>query len=490
MAVVVVGLVVLAGFHLADFARHLHLGIREKTQQLVEVAVSVLEYYHQQEEHGILSREDAQKRAIDIIKHLRYKEKEYFWIHDRNTRMVMHPYKPELDGTDISGYADPEGVHLFVEMEKAVRESGSGFVEYQWPKPGAEAPVPKVSYVQAFYPWGWTVGSGVYVDEVRTHIIDAMWDDVAVMTVVFALVSYVTWWLGRDITRTTRNVTHVMQRLASGNLDVVVPDTARTDELGQMAEAIDTFRRQEIQLREMNEKVDKAKSEFLSNISHELRTPMHAIMNYASMGVKKLSVEPDDKLNKYFKNIHTAGERLLRIINDLLDLSKMESGKMTYDMALQNFSDVLQYVQSELDTLLKDKDLDLVVQGEHDRWMAEFDKVRMTQVVINVLANAIRFTPSGSQISISMKNTTVDDVAMLECAIADQGAGIPDGELESVFDKFVQSSKTNTHAGGTGLGLSICKQIIDAHHGKIWAEHGKEQGAVFKFSWPVEQPKV
>src|SRR5690606_17952817 len=93
---------------------------------------------------------------------------EYFWINDMHPTMIMHPFKPELDGTDLTDDADPDGKHLFVEFVKAVEAAGAGFVDYQWPKPGADAPQPKISYVAGYEPWGWVIGSGVYVDDVRT----------------------------------------------------------------------------------------------------------------------------------------------------------------------------------------------------------------------------------------------------------------------------------------------------------------------------------
>jgi methyl-accepting chemotaxis protein len=140
---------------------------QDATRQHVEVAFGVLVAAHQQEVSGRLGREQAQALAKETIARLRYEGSEYFWINDMHPRVVMHPIKPELNGQDASGIRDPNGLAVFGAFVARVRESGKGFVAYQWPKPGSERPVDKISYVQGFEPWGWVVGSGIYVGDVR-----------------------------------------------------------------------------------------------------------------------------------------------------------------------------------------------------------------------------------------------------------------------------------------------------------------------------------
>jgi methyl-accepting chemotaxis protein len=137
---------------------------RDATRQTVEVVSGVLRWAHEQEKAGKLPRDQAQQMALRTVATLRYSGEEYFWINDMQPRMLMHPTKPALDGTDIGPMQDPNGQHLFRTMVDTVRQHGQGFVAYQWPKPGSDAPVDKVSYVQGFEPWGWVVGSGIYLD--------------------------------------------------------------------------------------------------------------------------------------------------------------------------------------------------------------------------------------------------------------------------------------------------------------------------------------
>ena len=140
---------------------------KDATRQHVEVAFGVLEAAHRQEKAGTLSREAAQALASQTIKGLRYNGSEYFWINDMRPHVVMHPTKPDLDGQDASGIKDPNGVAVFRKFVDVVRSQGKGFVSYQWPRPGSDRPVDKISYVQGFEPWGWVIGSGIYIGDLQ-----------------------------------------------------------------------------------------------------------------------------------------------------------------------------------------------------------------------------------------------------------------------------------------------------------------------------------
>ena len=143
---------------------------QNNVRQAVETAHGIALHFQAQALAGALSDAQARKQAVAVIKGLRYSGSEYFWINDMAPRMVMHPIKPALDNTDLSANADPDGKRLFVEMVDTVKASGAGFVYYMWPKPGSDAPVQKVSYVKGFAPWGWVIGSGVYIDTVQATI--------------------------------------------------------------------------------------------------------------------------------------------------------------------------------------------------------------------------------------------------------------------------------------------------------------------------------
>jgi signal transduction histidine kinase len=185
-------------------------------------------------------------------------------------------------------------------------------------------------------------------------------------------------------------------------------------------------------------------------MSHELRTPMHAILGFAEMGQNRVERVAADKLRHYFERIHSSGTRLLTLLNDLLDLSKMEVGKMIYTMAPCDVGQVAREAVDELRGMAQRHDvyLQLVVHGNAPLY-AEIDAFRIGQLLRNLLSNAIKFTPAGAPVQIDL---AIDTAANLCLSVRDFGPGVPAAEQEQIFNTFIQSSLTKTGAGGTGLG--------------------------------------
>ncbi len=203
------------------------LGDREdKVRNLVEVAHATVAYYEKEAREGRMAVDDAKKAAIGTLRAMRYDKVEYFWINDLNDLMVMHPIKPELDGKVLNQLKDKNGKLLFVEFNNMVKKNGAGFVDYLWPKPGSEDGVPKISYVKGFEPWGWVIGSGIYIDDVdakfRTDAIKLLLWGIAIggfIAVSLLLVS-------RNIIKTLGGdpsiASAVAKRIASGDLTTPV----------------------------------------------------------------------------------------------------------------------------------------------------------------------------------------------------------------------------------------------------------------------------
>jgi PAS domain S-box-containing protein len=246
-----------------------------------------------------------------------------------------------------------------------------------------------------------------------------------------------------------------------------------------------------IHARDVAEAANLAKSEFLANMSHELRTPMHAILSFSRLGETRTTTADIDgpKLLSYFQRISQSGDRLLALLNNLLDLAKLEAGRMHYDFGHHDLRSIVETIVGELAAYASDRGVTVEVDDGALPVLAWCDPARIGQVVRNLLSNALKFTPSGRAVNvrIGLGEWASPDVqesapatAAASIVVTDEGSGIPEGELEAVFDKFVQSSTTRSGAGGTGLGLAICREIVGQHDGRIWAENGREGGAVFQ----------
>ena len=237
---------------------------------------------------------------------------------------------------------------------------------------------------------------------------------------------------------------------------------------------------------DLSEGLAATKSEFLANISHELRTPMHGILSYARFGQQKIESAPKEKLKSYFDEIYESGLRLMRLLNDLLDLSKLEAGKVVYAMQERDLVEIVAVIKSEMQAFATEKGLSIEVKHEAQAVLVACDQDRIMQVLRNLVSNAIKFSTGGAPVR--MELSTVEQG--IQCVVSNKGVGIPQDELETVFDKFVQSSKTKSGAGGTGLGLAICKEIVEQHHGKIWAESDPGGETRFIMRLPLDRSKL
>ena len=237
------------------------------------------------------------------------------------------------------------------------------------------------------------------------------------------------------------------------------------------------------QARDLAEDTSRAKTEFLANMSHELRTPLHAILGFAEMGEARSHGGQGDKIAHCFERIHHSGSRLLSLLNDLLDLAKMEVGKMDYQMARHDLAHVVHEAVEDLRGQAAKEGIAVLLLPAPARLPAEMDAFRIGQVIHNLLSNAIKFSPAGGRIEISFA-VQHKPATQFSVSVRDHGPGVPQGEQEHIFDKFVQSSLTKTGAGGTGLGLAICREIISAHQGQIFVHNATDGGAIFSFTLP------
>jgi signal transduction histidine kinase len=236
--------------------------------------------------------------------------------------------------------------------------------------------------------------------------------------------------------------------------------------------------------RDAAETANRFKSEFLANISHELRTPLHGIMSYAKFGLNETDGTEQNNLNEYFHKVDYCAENLLHLVNDLLDLSKLEAGRMSFEFSPADMGELVEVVIDEFRSLCAEQKVKIHYERPKLAMTSMVDPSRIQQVVRNLLANAVKFSPSSGTIFVRLRQ--VGEAMLL--SVRDEGPGIPADEVESVFDKFVQSSKTKSNKGGTGLGLAICRELVTGHKGRIWAENNAGAGCIFYVELPVTLP--
>ncbi|MBX9634605.1 MAG: cache domain-containing protein, partial [Magnetospirillum sp.] len=249
MVVVVLILTSLPVFQLfEELSAALWEGQHGKAHSVVSAAHSIAAAYHKKAQEGVLSDEEARAAALAALKALRYDQGEYVWVNDMSPRMIMHPIKSELDGKDLSNFADVTGKKLFVAMAAAVAAKGEGIVDYRWPKPGSSEPQGKTSFVKGFAPWGWVIGSGVYVDVVEAEVSGQVTEHTIYFLIGVAVACLSAWWVSRGITRPIGHLTDQMLILANGDYSIPIDGRDRADEIGAMARAVVVFKDNGLQI--------------------------------------------------------------------------------------------------------------------------------------------------------------------------------------------------------------------------------------------------
>ncbi len=234
---VVASALVVGFFSLSMSQRELIRKRQEATQFIVEAALSQLKALYAEVEKGLLHEEEARARAIAFLQALRYEGENYVWVNDLAPRMVMHPIKPELNGQDLTDYKDSKGKRLFVEMVEVCKKQGSGFVDYLWPKPGFTEPVPKVSYVALFKPWGWVVGTGVYLDDVQAYLRTLTIRIIGIIVIAIAVLSVIFLFQALSLARPIEALARCAAQVAQGDLRNTMTQISRNDEIGTLSRA-------------------------------------------------------------------------------------------------------------------------------------------------------------------------------------------------------------------------------------------------------------
>ncbi len=242
-------------------------------------------------------------------------------------------------------------------------------------------------------------------------------------------------------------------------------------------------------LERMNRELEKAnelKGRFIANMSHELRTPLNSIIGFSDILLEETFGELNNDQKRYIKNIQSSGKHLLELINNVLDLSKIDSGR--YELQYETFfvEDVINEVVETMKPMAESKSLNIIINIDPEIDTLTADRVKVKQILYNLLSNAIKFTPEGGSVSISASKDRINDEEAVRFAIKDTGVGIPPDDLDRIFDEFEQiDTSLSRQYGGVGLGLTLTKRLVELHGGTISVESTLGKGSTFYFSLPV-----
>jgi signal transduction histidine kinase len=271
-----------------------------------------------------------------------------------------------------------------------------------------------------------------------------------------------------------------LARISSGDFSGHV-DVVNRDELGALAANVNRMNDELRRLYTKLEETSRHKSEFLANMSHELRTPLNAILGFAQVLRERMFGEINEKQEEYLDDILASGDHLLSLINDVLDLSKVEAGQVALERAPFSLRDALEQGVTVVREQASNDGVTIAVTADPEADVVEGDARRIQQVIFNLLSNAVKFTPPGGAVDV----TTARVNGEVRVAVADTGPGIALEEHARLFDEFQQGDAGVAQLEGTGLGLALSKRLIELHGGRIWVESELGQGSTFTFALPI-----
>jgi signal transduction histidine kinase len=283
------------------------------------------------------------------------------------------------------------------------------------------------------------------------------------------------WSVVAPLRRTEERLAEIGAGDFSGRLDV-----PNRDEIGALARRVNQTSDELQRVYRELETASRHKSDFLATMSHELRTPLNAIIGFSEVLQEQMFGELNERQLAYVNDVLEAGKHLLSLINDVLDLAKIEAGRMELELSQVALPDVLRNAVSMHSERAGRGGIELALSTEPDEITITADERRVRQIVFNLLSNAVKFTPSGGRVDISAHA----DNGQVEIAVADTGPGISAADLQTIFEEFEQTA-AGKQAEGTGLGLPLSRKLVELHGGRLWAESEHGQGSTFRFTLPI-----
>ena len=480
---------------------------RANAYNVVSVAYTVVAEYDRRVAKGELTLKEAQKGATDSVRSIRFGKNGdgYLWINDLEPKMLMHPIYQDLEGNNLYHLKDQNGKLIYTEIVKVIGEKGEGFVDYVWPKAEGEKASPKISYVKLYKPWGWVIGSGIYVDDVMTTVWK-IWTGIGILIVVISVVVTTTTFIvgGGFISGPVKEYAQLMQgfsaAITTGKGDVSGRLSVRsTDEIGRLATDINTvldaYGRNVSEQRKLQQQLLQAQKmeavgQLAGGIAHDFNNILTAIMGYGSL--LQMKINGDALLNDYVKQILDGANRAAEVTKSLLAFSR----KQIINPSPADLNDVVRGIEKLLSRLIGE-DIEITTTLSSKDVVSMVDAGQIEQVLMNLTTNARDAMPDGGRLFLRTEVVELDDFSVQRygygepgmyavLSVSDTGIGINQEIREKIFEPFFTTKETGK---GTGLGLAMVYGIIKQHGGYINVYSEPGNGTTFKIYLPAMQSK-
>lgn len=424
---------------------------REMIRELTNSAWNILARFEANEQIGV-PQSVSQRQAIEQILNLHYGQemKDYFWIIDMHPRMVIHPYRSDLTGRDLSDYRDPEGKLIFVEMVDTVKQNGSGYLTYTWQwKDDKDRVAPKISYVKEFAPWRWIIGTGVYIDDIEVEIKGFISRVLKFSLLILLVMSAL---MGLILAMSYQ--THKRQAAAEEELK-------KTQSSLAIAEKIASLGR------------------LSAMVAHEINNPLSGILSYAKLSTKYLENGAQDQglVSSTKDNLGIiAGEakRCGDIVKNLLLFAK----RTMVDVEEFHLNEIIDISIKVIDHSAQMKNIELAAELGEGNDLIQCDPGSIQQILVSLIVNAIEASSEGTKITIKTDYQYNDKVII---KVIDNGKGMPEEVIPHIFDPFFSTKESNN---SLGLGLSAVYGIVEHHGGSIEVESEVGTGTEFTVTLP------
>lgn len=427
---------------------------KELIRELTNTMWAFLDHYRERVDSGELTLQESQKRAVLRMRALRYgpEKKDYFWINDLSPTLIMHPYRAELEGSDLNNYKDAGGNFLFRDFVRVAKERGEGYVRYLWQWQDDESYIgEKLSYVRLYEPWGWIVGTGVYIHDVEAEIGRMTSHLIKIFLLILVVVFFISLYViiqGARVERKQQETEAELTRLKN-NLEIEVK--TKTQALIDTQQQLITSERL------------AAMGQLGATIAHEFRNQLGVMKNAAYYIRKKIGEFPDQKVQKHIRILEEEITRTDEIIHDILTFARAkEPTKHSIDVRL-----LVASVRRKID-IDRNKKIQFTFAISDDLIEICADEIQLSQILVNLLRNAIEAVNDDNGV-VSLAVDHVEDAVRF--CIKDNGVGMTAQVKEHLFDPLF-----TTKARGTGLGLATVKMLVERHGGTIKVESVEGKG--------------